>query len=205
MFIPFVLASRDTLPVTINFRYPILQKSLRSNLKGFQYYVCAYESRVSGKNIPQNFIEFNFIYSSACPCSAELAEHAREFRSTYGVPHSQRSVAKIRVKLVDGKSLFVEDLHRIALAALQTETQVMVKREDEQAFAEMNGSHLKFVEDAVRLLHQELNKEKNIADFTVYCSHLESLHTHDAVASISKGIKNGMKADSMDFQLLRNI
>jgi len=32
--------------------------------------------------------------------------------------------------------------------ALQTETQVMVKREDEQAFAELNGAYLKFVEDA---------------------------------------------------------
>ena len=34
--------------------------------------------------------------------------------------------------------------------ALKTETQVIVKREDEMAFAELNGSYLKFVEDAAK-------------------------------------------------------
>ena len=36
------------------------------------------------------------------------------------------------------KYLWIEDLQELCLAGLQTETQVIVKREDEQAFAEMN-------------------------------------------------------------------
>jgi len=83
--------------------------------------------------------------------------------------------------------------------ALQTETQVMVKREDEQAFAELNGAYLKFVEDAARLLYKEFDGEKRIVDFRIACSHLESLHSHDAVSVICKGVKDGFKADFMDF------
>ena len=105
------------------------------------------------------------------------------------VPHSQRSVARISVKF--DEMLWIEDLQELCVRALQTETQVMVKREDEQAFAELNGSHLKFVEDAVRLLHQELNADDRILDFKIICSHFESLHSHDAIAVAAKGIEGG--------------
>jgi GTP cyclohydrolase I len=69
------------------------------------------------------------------------------------VPHSQRSKARITLEEAEGKKIWIEDVHALCLAALQTETQVMVKREDEQAFAELNGAYLKFVEDAARLLY----------------------------------------------------
>ena len=78
----------------------------------------------------------------------------------------------------------------------------MVKREDEQAFAEMNGVYIKFVEDAARLVYAELAKDKRIIDFQIACSHLESLHSHDAVSVICKGVPGGFKADFMDFRSL---
>jgi GTP cyclohydrolase IB len=77
--------------------------------------------------------------------------------------------------------------------ALKTETQVIVKREDEQAFAELNGAYQKFVEDAARLLYDELNEDERIRDFVVRCAHLESLHSHDAVSRICKGVPNGLR------------
>ena len=75
----------------------------------------------------------------------------------------------------------------------------MVKREDEQAFAELNGAYIKFVEDAARLLYRELNRDPRIHDFQAACAHLESLHSHDAVSVICKGIKGGFAADFLDF------
>ena len=69
--------------------------------------------------------------------------------------------------------------------ALKTETQVVVKREDEMAFAELNGSYLKFVEDAARLLYEQLSEDKRVKDFRVICSHQESLHSHDAISVIT--------------------
>ena len=52
------------------------------------------------------------------------------------------------------------------------------------AFAELNGSNLKFVEDAARLLYDKIIEDKRIKDFRVICSHQESLHSHDAISVI---------------------
>ncbi len=186
----------------IDFSYPILQKSLRSNLEGYQYYKVAYEGIMDRKGNFRRLIHFDFVYSSSCPCSAELAEHARDQRGVYGIPHSQRSKARVTVEVAKGKSLTIEDLQKHCLNALKTETQVIVKREDEQAFAEMNGSYIKFVEDAARLLYEQLSGDSRISDFQAACSHLESLHSHDAVSVICKGVRGGFTADFTDFQSL---
>ncbi len=183
----------------LNFSYPILQKSLRSNLEGWQYYDCSYEGMIDDLDIFRKIVRFDFIYSSACPCSSELSEHARDNRDIYCIPHSQRSKARVSVEVKNDQALCIEDLRDMCLNALKTETQVMVKREDEQAFAELNGAYVKFVEDAARLLYAELNADKRIADFEVACVHLESLHSHDAVSVICKGKPNGFTADMSNF------
>ena len=168
--------------IGLNFSYPILLPSLRSNNKGFQYYKVSFEGKVDKNSKFKKIIHFDFVYSSACPCSYELAEHARKHRNKATVTHSQRSVARISVEF--DKNLWIEDLQKICEEALHTETQVIVKREDEMAFAELNGSYLKFVEDAARLLYEKLIKDNRIKDFRVICSHQESLHSHDAVSII---------------------
>lgn len=183
----------------ISFSYPMTQRSLRSGLDGYQFYKVVFEGVMTHAGQYRRFIHFDFVYSSACPCSAELNEHARDQRGAYGVPHSQRSKARVTVEEAEGKKIWIEDVHALCLQALRTETQVMVKREDEQAFAELNGAHLKFVEDAARLLYREFDADKRIRDFRIACSHLESLHSHDAVSVICKGVKGGFMADFMDF------
>ncbi len=184
------------------FSYPILQRALRSGLEGYQYYRVALEGVLDAAGRFRRFVEFDFVYSSACPCSAELAEHARDQRGVFSIPHSQRSRARLRVEVTAGKRISIEDLQRHCLRALRTETQVMVRREDEQAFAELNGAYIKFVEDAARLLYRELAADARIADFQIMCSHQESLHSHDAVSVIAKGVRGGFAADAMDFQQL---
>ena len=186
----------------LSFEYPILKPSLRSGLEGWQYYRAAYEGRVDELNRFRKYIHFDYVYSSACPCSSELSEHARDSRDVYGIPHSQRSTARVSVEVAEGQHLSLERLQELCLKALQTETQVMVKREDEQAFAEMNGAFTKFVEDAARLLYEQLDDEPKIVDFQVACAHLESLHSHDAVAVISKGVPGGFTGHFDDYKSL---
>ncbi len=70
---------------------------------------------------------------------------------------------------------------------MPTETQVMVKREDEQAFAELNAANPIFVEDAVRLFCKELQADHRVGDFRIIASHQESLHSHDAVSILTEG------------------
>ncbi len=186
----------------LRFSYPMMQQSLRSGLEGYQYYQVAYKGTIDAKGKVRIFIEFDFVYSSACPCSAELSEHARDTRGAYAIPHSQRSKARVFIEVRDGEILALEDLQAHCLTALKTETQVMVKREDEQAFAELNGASIKFVEDAARLLYGQLIRDPRIKDFEIACAHLESLHSHDAVSVIAKGVPGGFRADFSDFASL---
>lgn len=184
----------------LEFNYPILQTSLRSKMEGWQYYKVAYEGFLDDLNRFRKVVHFDFVYSSACPCSAELTEHARDVRDTYGVPHSQRSKARVMAEVKPGAHVTIEELQKHCVNALKTETQVMVKREDEQAFAELNGAYVKFVEDAARLIFEQLSADTRIRDFQVACSHLESLHSHDAIAVINKGVNGGFSADFDQFK-----
>jgi GTP cyclohydrolase I len=168
--------------VALKFSYPIIQPSLRSGLEGYQYYDVTLEGNLDKSGVLKKIIHFDFVYSSACPCSYELAEFARKYRNKATVSHSQRSVTRISIEF--DELVWIEDLKEMCDKALHTETQVIVKREDEMAFAELNGSYLKFVEDAARLLYEQLVEDKRIKDFRVICSHQESLHSHDAVSVI---------------------
>jgi GTP cyclohydrolase I len=191
-------SSRARIKVTFN--YPLLKKSLRSELEGYQYYQVAYEGIVDDLGRFRKIIHFDFVYSSACPCSAELSEHARSERNIYAVPHSQRSKARVTVEVRNGHTVTIEDLQSICEKALLTETQVMVKREDEQAFAELNGAQTKFVEDAARLLYEGFDPDTRIHDFQIACAHLESLHSHDAISVINKGVDRGFNGSFDEFR-----
>ena len=80
--------------------------------------------------------------------AAPTAEEAQRLRAPEGfgigqlaTPHSQRSVARMSVEVLPGNCLWFEDLIDACRRAVPTETQVMVKREDEQAFAELNAAN----------------------------------------------------------------
>ncbi len=172
--------------IQLRFRYPMMKQSLRSGLEGYQYYDVAFEMLKSDGSTTR-VVHLDYVYSSTCPCSLELAEHARDVRGQIATPHSQRSVARVSVELTGEGKLWIEDLVENCVSGIVTETQVMVKREDEQAFAELNGSNPIFVEDAVRLLCQELESDDRIGDFRIIASHQESLHSHDAVSILTSG------------------
>ena len=68
------------------------------------------------------------------------------------------------------------------------------KRLVEQAFALLNGRNLMFCEDAGRRIQTALNADDRILDFWARCTHYESLHPHNAVSVITKGVKGGYVA-----------
>ncbi|SHI61762.1 GTP cyclohydrolase FolE2 [Wenxinia saemankumensis] len=173
--------------ISMRMSFPVRLGSLRSGLSGWQYYDVALEL-VESAGVQTRIIHLDYVYSSTCPCSLELSEHARQGRGQLATPHSQRSVARLAVVcLPDRPTLWFEDLIDIARAAVPTETQVMVKREDEQAFAELNAANPIFVEDAARLFFAGLRADERIGDFRVVASHQESLHSHDAVSLLTEG------------------
>lgn len=199
------------------------RKSLKSDNTGWKSYkVRPITSLRKGKLTTELSIEVP--YSSTCPCSAALSRDIIQqgFQDEFGktgnvdlekvhewlgtpegisaTPHSQRSIAQVRVRLSDK----VEDMPISRLidqieTALPTPVQAAVKRADEQEFARLNAANLMFCEDAARRVQAELNKDKTLDDFWVRVNHMESLHPHDAVAIITKGVEGGYRDDPREF------
>lgn len=172
----------------------------------------AYPIKLSVENHRQTGLlkrlEFQVRYSSTCPCSAALARNliqkqfAKQFDqqqisrqqildwlgSEQGInatPHSQRSTATITVDFEPTQSQIpLAELIDTVENSLQTPLQAAVKRVDEQAFALRNGENLMFCEDAARRIKHCLKKQPKISRFDIQISHHESLHPHDAVASV---------------------
>lgn len=212
----------------LRFKYPWIQKSLRSNKEGYIAYKCSIEGvymqrpqyrlkvddkatsllslndQDKGKKIlvhPEQteighfiddykfYLTVEYMYSSTCPCSFELAHHAKTKRNKAANAHSQRSIAKITVEYDPTKPIWIEDVVELARKQIPTEVQVVVKRIDEQAFAELNGSNLLFAEDACRILYGALDEwydAQKIRDFSIVIEHIESLHPWSAIAVTSK-------------------
>jgi len=189
--------------IQMRFSFPVQIDSLRSGLSGYQYYDIALEL-VEAEGARKKIIHLDYAYSSTCPCSLELSEHARATRGQLATPHSQRSVARISVEVnCEESCLWFEDLIDAARRAVPTETQVMVKREDEQAFAELNAANPIFVEDAARLFCEQLQAEPRVRDFRVVASHQESLHSHDAISVLTQG--DTFAAQSIDPRLFSTL
>lgn len=182
--------------ILMNFKYRIWQDALRSVKDngtpegGWQYYNITFDCNLDVTGEFKKVMHVDYVYSSACPCSTALSQHAAYERGVYGIPHSQRSVARSSIEF--NELIWIEDVIDMCNNALTTETLVFCKRQDEQAFAEKNGAQPKFVEDAIRYLAEEYNKNPMVVDYKIVCSHQESLHSHNAVAVITKGIKNSI-------------
>ena len=65
--------------------------------------------------------------------------------------------------------------------AIGTPVQTGVKREDEQAFARLNGDNSLFCEDAARRLKGFLNGLDKVQGYHFKVEHQKSLHAHNAV------------------------
>ena len=207
----------DRARIDIRFEQMIRRPALASDNSGWR----SYPVRITATLHESAFafeLETEALYSSTCPCSAALArqliqeQFAADFApdealqrdkvlawlgSEQGIratPHSQRSSARVRVRLAAGFEFPIVELIDLIEGALKTVVQTAVKREDEQAFARLNGENPMFCEDAARRIRGVLDADERIADFHIRAAHHESLHAHDAVAVATKGVAGGFPA-----------
>ena len=201
--------------VQFEFDYYLRRNALVSDNSGWNSYPVTIKGTLIDRDIHLE-LGIGVFYSSTCPCSAALARQLiqNQFEADFGrrgsvnasevkawlgteqgvvaTPHSQRSVARLLVKLRDGLIHFpITDLIDDVEATLKTPVQTAVKREDEQEFARLNGQNLMFIEDAGRKLKALLLQDKRLSDFWVRIEHHESLHAHDAVGVFTKGVADG--------------
>ncbi|WP_448567052.1 GTP cyclohydrolase FolE2 [Thalassotalea ganghwensis] len=205
----------DNAMVKFTFDYHLRRKSLISGKQGWKAYPVTITGRLN-KGLLNIELSVDVRYSSTCPCSAALARQLiqQAFKEKFteqdtvnlsdvhewlgttdgivATPHSQRSVAEVKVMLAKNvNELPITDIIDAIEAALQTPVQAAVKREDEQEFARLNGQNLMFCEDAARRLQHIMLINHDFEDFWLKINHLESLHAHDAVSVATKGIAGG--------------
>lgn len=202
----------------LEFRFEYLAK--RASLLSDHSTWRSYPARVSGELLAgrvRHQLEVSVAYSSTCPCSAALARQLLQeqfmedyadhrwvsvsqvmrwlgSQGTLATPHSQRSHAEVTVVLGDE----CREYPLVALidaieTAVATPVQAAVKRSDEQEFARRAGENLMFCEDSARRIRATLEPLPWVTDYRVQASHLESLHPHDAVAVVTKGIAGGLR------------
>ena len=92
--------------ILMNFKYRIWQDALRSVKEdgtpegGWQYYNITFDCNLDVTGEFKKIMWIDFVYSSACVCSTALSEHAALTRGVYGIPHSQRSIARLAIEFV---------------------------------------------------------------------------------------------------------
>lgn len=211
----------DRARIGIHFEQLVRRKALRSNHHGWRAYPVSVEAALIGDTF-QLDLGTQVVYSSTCPASAALSrqlvqqQFAADFRADeplnhaavlawlgsargmIATPHAQRSVARVRVRFVHAAPLnLVALLDRIE-RSLRTAVQTAVKREDEQAFARVNGENPMFCEDAARRIRRALDADEGIVAFHVRVEHQESLHAHDAVAQVGRNFSESSHAMGID-------
>jgi len=113
--------------------------------------------------------------TTLCPCSREI--------SNYGA-HNQRSMVTVAVRFK--KFFWIEDLIRIVESCASSEVYPLLKRPDEKFVTEKAFDNPMFVEDVVRSIAEQLDRDENITWYSVESENQESIHNHSAYAFIEK-------------------
>jgi GTP cyclohydrolase I len=211
----------ETARISFRFELPLRRASLKSGQTGWKSYPCQIVATRKARETTHE-LQVDIPYSSTCPCSAALARQLiqNNFMARFGegtldardvvqwlgteqginaTPHSQRSVARVRVKLPAGQNGYpVRHLVDLVEKALGTPVQATVKREDEQEFARLNAANLMFCEDAARRVQNAMLRDNCMDDWFIRVTHLESLHDHDAVSVKVRGVAAGYQPDIWD-------
>jgi GTP cyclohydrolase I len=208
----------DEAYLSVRLDWMAKRPALVSNNAGWRTYPIQMAGQIKDGEV-RFYLGSKITYSSTCPCSAALARQliqeafARDFGEKQSIsvsemitwlgtedaicatPHSQRSEAHVLVQVDAGqRDMTIEALIDGVEHSLQTAVQAAVKREDEQAFALLNGQNPMFCEDAARRVRGFLESDGRVVDYRVECSHYESLHPHNAVSVVVKGVPGGMAA-----------
>ena len=163
-------ASTGTL--SLRFPYFVMKRAPVSGVESLMDYEVCLRAE-GGANDLEIAIEVGVPVTSLCPCSKEI--------SAYGA-HNQRSVVTISATLAS--PLDPEDLIAVAERAASCELYGLLKRPDEKYVTERAYDNPKFVEDLVRDVALDLERDPRVAAYRVTSENFESIHNHSAYAAL---------------------
>jgi len=113
--------------------------------------------------------------TSLCPCSKKISERGA---------HNQRSHVTVAARLRN--FMWIEDIIDLVEKQASCELFGLLKRPDEKFVTEHAYDNPKFVEDMVRDVAVQLNRDDRIEAYVVESENFESIHNHSAYALIEK-------------------
>lgn len=155
------------------------RKGPSSGLAGLNHAKSKIEISYSEEIGFSNEVTLECVVTTLCPCSKEISEYSA---------HNQRGYVTIKAHLsndynekLDWKKTLLEAAESNASARIHP----VLKRPDEKTVTEEAYENPRFVEDMVRLVAADLYEIEWVTSFTVECRNEESIHLHDAIASIT--------------------
>lgn len=151
-----------------------------------QPYRCTYhgEMRPEGINLTQGVV---VPVKTLCPCSKEISD--------YGA-HNQRSKVFVNIthekkEEIEPIDICLEEIIEIAERGASSPLYPLLKREDERHVTMSAYNKPCFVEDVVRNIASELQGNTKFESYELRVLNYESIHSHNAFASIGKRFSNG--------------
>ena len=116
--------------------------------------------------------------------STVAASAGPDVRTSNGA-HNQRGLCTVQIR--SRKAIWIEDLIALVESSASCELYSLLKRRDEKAVTERAYENPVFVEDMVRSVAVKLNAHPDVTWYKVEAENFESIHSHNAYASIEKG------------------
>jgi len=156
----------------MSFPYFINKAAPVSGVESLMDYQVSFVGELNGKE-PSVLVKVVVPVTTLCPCSKSISE--------YGA-HNQRSHITVCVR-TEG-FVWIEELVDIVEKVASCELYGLLKRPDEKYVTERAYDNPKFVEDIVRDVAVQFNKDERISSYVVESENFESIHNHSAYAKI---------------------
>jgi len=161
--------------IEIDFPYFIQKTAPKSGAQSLMKYNCKFICSINQRDEFEFVLGVNVPITTLCPCSKELVEKGA---------HNQRT--EVRVEIKSYHFFWIEDLVKIVEECASARIYTLLKREDEAFITQQAYSHPMFVEDVVREVAVKLENEEDVYWYAVEVESYESIHNHNAYASIRK-------------------
>lgn len=166
----------DTAHFAMEFPYFLERVAPVTGKKAMMGYTCVFDACSGGTD--DFVVRVEVPVTTLCPCSKEIAD--------YGA-HNQRGLVKLNVRFHE--LIWLEELIELVEASGSCALYPVLKRPDEKWVTEKAYDNPRFVEDVSREVVVRLREDKRVRWFSVEVENYESIHAHNAYASIEAWIE----------------
>ncbi len=164
-----------TAHLEMEFPFFLVKKAPVSGMESVMDYTARFDAAACGREI-DFVLTVKAAVTTLCPCSKAISRHGA---------HNQRGIVTVQLRFRN--PIWIEDVIAMVEASASSELYALLKRQDEKAVTERAYENPVFVEDLVRNVALRLNAHSDVTWYRVEAENQESIHNHNAYASLEKG------------------